>query len=113
MYEVEAEGHEEIAVGYFRDAANMGVAEAQFEMGKCCLLGKGIERNEEEGVAWLEKALLQNHPEASIFLGFCCEMGVGTEKKENLALRLYNKGLSLKADMKKVAEFNISIPTQN
>ena len=55
----------EPAVKQFAAAANLGHAEAQFQLGLCFAEGKGFqERNEEEAFKWFQKAAEQGNAEA-------------------------------------------------
>ena len=62
----------EDAIGCFQEAAELGHAAAQYELGVAYSLGLGIEQNNEESIKWYRKAAEQGHEEA---IGFLEELG--------------------------------------
>ena len=62
----------EDAIGCFQEAAELGHAAAQYELGVAYSLGLGIEQNNEESMKWYRKAAEQGHEEA---IGFLEELG--------------------------------------
>ena len=62
----------EDAIGCFQEAAELGHAAAQYELGVAYSLGLGIEQNNEESMKWYRKAAEQGHEEA---IGFLKELG--------------------------------------
>lgn len=54
---------------HYRKAAEQGFAQAQYELGNCYLLGKGVEQSETEAVKWLTKAAEQGNTDAMSLLG--------------------------------------------
>ena len=62
----------EDAIGCFQEAAELGYAAAQYELGVAYSLGLGIEQNNEESMKWYRKAAEQGHEEA---IGFLEELG--------------------------------------
>ena len=58
----------EDAIGCFQEAAELGHAAAQYELGVAYSLGLGIEQNHEESMKWYRKAAEQGHEEAIGFL---------------------------------------------
>jgi TPR repeat protein len=58
----------EDAIGCFQEAAELGHAAAQYELGVAYSLGLGIEQNNEESMKWYRKAAEQGHEEAIDFL---------------------------------------------
>ena len=59
------------AVKYFSSAAELGNAEAQYKLGDCFALGKGVKASREEAVKWWRKAAEGGHVEAQYTLGQC------------------------------------------
>jgi len=66
----EAEKYES-AVECYSSAAELGNAEAQYELGNCFALGKGVKASREEAVKWWQKAAEGGHVEAQYTLGQC------------------------------------------
>ena len=62
----------EDAIGCFQEAAELGHAAAQYELGVAYSLGFGTEQNDEESMKWYRKAAEQGHEEA---IGFLEELG--------------------------------------
>ena len=62
----------EDAIGCFQEAAELGHAAAQYELGVAYSLGLGIEQSNEESMKWYRKAAEQGHEEA---IGFLEELG--------------------------------------
>lgn len=62
----------EDAIGCFQEAAELGHAAAQYELGVAYSLGLGIEQNNEESMKWYRKAAEHGHEEA---IGFLEELG--------------------------------------
>lgn len=62
----------EDAFGCFQEAAELGHAAAQYELGVAYSLGFGTEQNDEESMKWYRKAAEQGHEEA---IGFLEELG--------------------------------------
>ena len=58
------EKDEEMAVKLWRQAAELGSAEAQFILGECYYNGDGTEKNEQLAVYWYRKAAEQNNTDA-------------------------------------------------
>lgn len=53
-----------LAADWFRKSAAQGYSEAQFMLGKCYLVGNGVEKNKEEAMKWLKVATDQGNKEA-------------------------------------------------
>jgi len=52
------------AVRFHRLAAELGFAEAQYDLGVRCILGLGTPKDEKAGLEWYRKAAAQGWPEA-------------------------------------------------
>lgn len=59
--------------------AKKGNAHAQFNMGKCCWWGEGVEEDKAEAVKWYRKAAEHGNAEAQVHLGWCYDRGVGVD----------------------------------
>lgn len=65
------------AVIYIEKAANLGLANAQFQMAGFYFQGKEVNKDSEQAVAWLQKAANQNHFPAQFQLSACYFQGSG------------------------------------
>ena len=111
------EQNPEEAFSLFLKAAKHEDEEAQFQVGKCYILGTGTRKDPERGVQWYFRAAGNGHVEAMRNLGLCFEAGEGVPKDLKQALdffqraaergdaaaqcrlaRLYERGLGTKAD---------------
>lgn len=79
------EQNQEVAVRWYRRAAEQGYPGAQFNLGSCCQLGEGIEMNKEEAVYWFRQASLQGDADAQYMLGLCYASGDGVTKSSSKA----------------------------
>ncbi len=79
------------AVQCFREAADMGNAEAQHMMGECCYLGQGVDQDYTEAVEWYRKSAEQGCAKGQNALGYCYNNGRGVEENKALALEWYRK----------------------
>ncbi len=80
------------AVKWYRKAAEQGIAEAQFELGRCLLKGLGdpeFHPDTDEGVKWVRKAVEQGYAKAQMQLGDLYENGYGVPQDIHEAIRLY------------------------
>jgi hypothetical protein len=60
----QAETDQKIAVELFSLAAAKGHAQAQYNLGRCLILGKGVAKNEEEGIRQITNAANQQNEQA-------------------------------------------------
>lgn len=58
----------ETAFSYFRQAAEQGHTNAEYEVGMCYLDGDGVNEDEYEAAKWFRKAALKGHAEAQFEL---------------------------------------------
>ena len=58
----------ETAFSYFRQAAEQGHTNAEYEVGMCYLDGDGVNEDEYEAAKWFRKAALKGHEEAQFEL---------------------------------------------
>lgn len=82
------EGQYSAAVGYYKKAADMDHAEAQFCLGYAYYVGEGIIRNMESAARWFQLSAAQGFPKAQYNLAFCYMEGRGVERDYDEALRL-------------------------
>lgn len=80
---------EAAAAAAFRQAAEQGLAPAQFAYGTCCRRGYGVEKNAAEAARWYRLAADQGYAPAQTYLGSLYELGEGVEKNPSEAFRLY------------------------
>ncbi len=73
------------------EAANSGLASAQFEMGVRLADGRGMSQDAQAARLWLEKAANQNLAPAQYRLGAMLERGIGGAKDIKRAQELYSK----------------------
>jgi TPR repeat protein len=66
------------ALGWFRKAADKGLAEAKFNVGKCFQNGLGAAVNEAEAFKWFKEAADQGLAQAEFETGLCHWHGLGT-----------------------------------
>ena len=52
------------AAGFFQNAAEQGLAEAQYNLGVCYINGWGVPQDVEEAIKWLRKAAEQGYEDA-------------------------------------------------
>ena len=62
-----------------RKAADQGVPEAQFNLGKCHQEGQGVDADALEAFKWFDLAAKQGLPQAQHELALCYHHGRGTE----------------------------------
>jgi TPR repeat protein len=59
------------AAGWYRKAAEKGLAEAQYGLGFLYLYGKGVPMDYAQATAWMLKAAEQGETKAQFNLGVC------------------------------------------
>jgi anti-anti-sigma factor len=80
-----------ISADQFRSAAEIGNANAQYEMGRCHENGWGVEQDASTALMWYRKAMRQNHAEAQHALANSYAYGIGVSQDYNEALQLYRR----------------------
>ena len=65
------------ATKWYRKAANQKHELAQYEVGNCYYLGRGVERNYAEAVEWYKAAARQDNADAGFALAICYYYGNG------------------------------------
>jgi TPR repeat protein len=101
----DAPGKENLAAGYraydvgdyqralqnFREAADKGMADAQYFVGLMHAEGEGTTRSYAEAAKWYEKAAAQNHADALFALAKLHVIGGGVPADSAKALELYER----------------------
>jgi len=82
---------DESAVLWYTKAAQQGLAEAQFDLGRMYVIGQGITRDIELGVSWQLKAAEQGLATAQFAVGTRYYLGSGLAKDHQQAFALYLK----------------------
>lgn len=86
FHKYEAEVEAEVTALKYRKAAERGEADAQYRLGDCYAVGRGVEKNDAEAVKWYRKAAEQGDADAQYSLGECYAV-----KDETEALKWYHK----------------------
>ena len=73
------------------ERAEMGDAEAQYNLGDTYANGIGVTKDDEEAVKWYRKAAEQGHAEAQFSLGLMYAFGEGVAKDLEEAVKWYRK----------------------
>ena len=76
---------------FIRQAAELGVAKAQFSLAQGYFCGIGVERNETESVKWYRRAAEQGIAEAQFILGMRYAAGRGVRQDYAEAVKWYRK----------------------
>jgi TPR repeat protein len=84
-------GDHERALKFFQDAAEKGLADAQFYTGLMHAEGQGVVRSYAEAVKWYEKAAAQNQPDALYALAKLYVIGSGVQPDSAKAIELYKR----------------------
>jgi TPR repeat protein len=73
------------AAYWYRRAAEQGLAEAQYSLGRLYATGKGVPHDEEQATMWVRSAASQGFPAAEERLGERYASGKGTTQDDRLA----------------------------
>ncbi len=84
-------GDHERALKFFQEAAEKGVADAQFYTGLMHAEGQGVVQSYAEAVKWYEKAAEQNQPDALYALAKLYVIGSGVPPDPAKAIELYKR----------------------
>lgn len=79
------------ALPFLRQAAEAGLAAAQYRLGGCYFCGLGVPQDYAQAIPWYLAAAEQNDSYAMFDLGVCCENGFGCEKDLGRAVYWYKK----------------------
>ena len=82
-------GDYEKAVELFREGAEIGDADSQYNLGRCYYNGYGVEQSYEEAVKWYRLASDQGYAEAQCSFGVCYYDGNGVDQSYEEAVRWY------------------------
>ncbi len=82
---------DELAVSWFRRAAEQGFAAAQSILGLSYLNGRGVAQDDELAVSWFRRAAEQGHAEAQNNLGAMYVNGRGVEQDSELAVSWFRR----------------------
>ena len=66
------------AVYWYRQAAEAGIAEAQFNLAHCLATGTGTPRDDAAALRWMLRAATQNLEDAQFLAGVMLADGIGT-----------------------------------
>jgi TPR repeat protein len=75
----------------WKEAAEIGVREAQWLLARCYDEGFGVERNEIRAVGWHLKAAEQGYPAAQNHFGSCYQNGDGVPQDDEEAVQWYRR----------------------
>lgn len=78
-------GNHTEAVRRFRVAAELGNADAQYNLGVLCAKGQGVPQDYKEAVRWLDLAAESGHTDAQYTLGSYYNQGLGVPQDSNRA----------------------------
>jgi TPR repeat protein len=84
-------GDHERALKDFREAADKGIADAQYYVGLMYAEGEGTARSYQEAARWYEKAAAQDQPDALFALAKLYVIGGGVEADAAKAIELYER----------------------
>ena len=77
------------ALKYFRQAAKLGHAGAQYTLGLWYDSGQGVQKDLQQAIYWYRKAAEKGHDDAQNMLGFHYEIGLGVEEQDDYQLAVY------------------------
>jgi hypothetical protein len=81
----------DMALFWFKQAAELVHVDAQYMLGLCYENGFGVVKNSTVAMGWLEKAALNGNVEAQLLAGSYYERGYGVEKDMNASIEFYEK----------------------
>ena len=84
-----------LAVVWFKKAAEAGMAEARFALGKRCFFGVGVPQDLTQGAYWMHLAAQQDHAEAQYRFAGCLEDGLGVTVDKAAAVYWYRRSAEL------------------
>lgn len=82
------------AMVYYKQAAEQGDAQAQFEVGRMYAEGLGVPKDYSEAVKWYRKAVKQNNADAKAWLSDLYIYGYGVELNYEEALKLIRESVA-------------------
>jgi len=75
----------------YREAAEQGDASAQYDLGSCYYIGKGVKKDYKQALYWYQKAAEQEFALAQCAMGICFYDGTGVKKDYTEAAYWYQK----------------------
>lgn len=84
--------------GWYKEHADAGDAQAQWNLGLCYDDGEGVSMDQEKAVYWYKKAADQGYIPAYSSLGQCYEYGSGVSKNLDEAIYWYKKAADVGVD---------------
>jgi TPR repeat protein len=79
------------AAKWYLDAAEQGIPEAQYALGKMYFEGQGVARDPAKAATWIRRAAEQGHAAAQNNFGLLCLNGWGVHKNVTEALKWFTK----------------------
>jgi TPR repeat protein len=79
------------AARWYLEAAEKGIAEAQYRLGNIYLEGNGVARDPAKAASWFRRAAEQGHASAQNNFGLLCLNGSGVHKNDAEALKWFIK----------------------
>jgi TPR repeat protein len=79
------------AVQWFRQAADLGYAKAQYNLGIAYVQGQGVAKDYRQGINWFRQAADQNFAPAQYNVGIAYAQGQGLEKDPRQAVEWYQR----------------------
>ena len=79
------------AAKWYRKAAELGIAEAQLQLGAMYMIGAGVEKDLSKAAEWLGKAAVQENFDAQYLLGLMYAEGEGVQQDYTEAAKWYRK----------------------
>lgn len=86
--EASSNGDFQQAVTFYLQAAELGDAEAQYDLGLLYMEGKGVKKDEKAAAGWIQKAADQGHNEATRKLAWCYLYGRGVKQSLTKSVKL-------------------------
>lgn len=83
------EGNDAQAIDFLYQAAELGHAQAQCDLGMCFYLGDGVPRDLDKAVLWFRRAAQQGYGGGALNLGNCYANGDGVEQNDITAAAWY------------------------
>ena len=81
----------EQAFSWFQKSAEQGYLSAQYGLGDCYYMGKGVAQDYSKAAAWYQKAADKGHVDAQCDLGRCYYFGNGVEQDYRKAIEWFRK----------------------
>ena len=79
------------AAAWYREAAEQGLADAQFNLGNLYRTGRGVAKDPRRAVVWYLKAAMQGMPTAQFNLALSYDTGVGAAQNHAVAAKWYRR----------------------